>query len=88
MTNQDEVRFGVAVAEIAERCGVAHLVCSSAVTAGSATGVDHLDAKNRIEAHVRNRGIAGTIIRPATFMKLLLTPGWKHSWTTAGWRET
>ncbi|MEO3765869.1 NmrA/HSCARG family protein [Streptomyces sp. B8F3] len=75
VTDEDEVRFGVAVAEIAERCGVAHLVYSSAVTAGSATGVDHLDTKSRIEAHVRNRDTAGTIIRPATFMELLVTPG-------------
>ncbi|AZM50650.1 NmrA family protein [Streptomyces sp. WAC 06738] len=75
VTDEDEVRFGAAVAEIAERCGVAHLVYSSAVTAGSATGVDHLDTKSRIEAHVRNRDTAGTIIRPATFMELLVTPG-------------
>lgn len=74
VTNEDEVRFGATVAEIAERSGVAHLVYSSAVTAGSATGVDHLDTKNRIEAHVRSLDIAGTIIRPATFMELLVTP--------------
>lgn len=54
-TNEDEVRFGAAVAEIAGRCGVAHLVYSSAVTAGSARGVDHPDTESRIEAHVRNR---------------------------------
>ncbi|MFD5897731.1 NmrA/HSCARG family protein [Streptomyces sp. NPDC060366] len=74
VTNEDEVRFGTAVADIAERSGVAHLVYSSAVTAGSATGVDHLDTKSRIEAHVRSLDIAGTIIRPATFMELLVTP--------------
>lgn len=75
VTNEDEVRFGAAVAEIAEHCGVAHLVYSSAVTAGSTTGVAHLDTKSRIEAHVRDLDIAGTIIRPATFMELLVTPG-------------
>ncbi|OKI06256.1 NmrA family protein [Streptomyces sp. CB02923] len=74
VTNEDEVRFGTAVADIAERCGVAHLVYSSAITAGSTTGVDHLDTKSRIEAHVRSLDIASTIIRPATFMELLLTP--------------
>ncbi|MDT0443449.1 NmrA/HSCARG family protein [Streptomyces johnsoniae] len=74
VTNEDEVHFGTAVADIAERCGVAHLVYSSAVTAGSTTGVDHLDTKNRIEAHLRNLDIADTIIRPATFMELLVTP--------------
>lgn len=74
VTNEDEVRFGTAVADIAERCGVAHLVYSSAVTAGSTTGVDHLDTKSRIEAHVRDLDIASTIIRPATFMELVVTP--------------
>ncbi|WP_329382661.1 NmrA/HSCARG family protein [Streptomyces sp. NBC_01716] len=74
VTNEDEVRFGAAVAEIAERCGVAHLVYSSAVTAGSTTGVDHLDTKSRIEAHVRKLDIPCTIVRPATFMELLVTP--------------
>ncbi|MFH8753724.1 NmrA/HSCARG family protein [Streptomyces rimosus] len=74
VTNEDEVRFGTAVADIAERCGVAHLVYSSAITAGSTTGVGHLDTKNRIEAHIRKLDIASTIIRPATFMELLLTP--------------
>ncbi|MFE4497622.1 NmrA/HSCARG family protein [Streptomyces niveus] len=74
VTNEDEVRFGTAVADISERCGVAHLVYSSAVTAGSATGVDHLDTKNRIEAHVRNLDISSTVVRPAAFMELLVTP--------------
>ncbi|MFD5752196.1 NmrA/HSCARG family protein [Streptomyces sp. NPDC127033] len=74
VTNEDEVRFGAAVAEAAERCGVAHLVYSSAVTAGSTTGVDHLDTKSRIEARVRSLDIATTIIRPATFMELLVAP--------------
>ncbi|WP_030371326.1 NmrA/HSCARG family protein [Streptomyces rimosus] len=74
VTNEDEVRFGTLVADIAERCLVAHLVYSSAITAGSTTGVGHLDTKNRVEAHIRKLDIAGTIIRPATFMELLLTP--------------
>lgn len=74
VTNEDEVRFGTAVADIAERSGIAHLVYSSAVTAGSTTDVDHLDTKNRIETHVRKLDIASTVIRPATFMELLVTP--------------
>ncbi|KIF66018.1 NmrA family protein [Streptomyces sp. AcH 505] len=74
VTNEDEVRFGTAVADIAERSGIDHLVYSSAVTAGSTTGVDHLDTKNRIETHVRKLDIASTVIRPATFMELLVTP--------------
>ena len=76
VTDEDEFRFGTTVAEMAERCGVAHLVYSSTVAAGpTPTGVAHLDVKSRVEAHVRNLDIASTIIRPATFMEILLLPG-------------
>jgi uncharacterized protein YbjT (DUF2867 family) len=76
VTDEDEFRFGTTVAEIAERCGVAHLVYSSTVAAGpTPTGVAHLDVKSRVEAHVRNLDITSTIIRPATFMEILLLPG-------------
>ncbi|WP_369214226.1 NmrA family NAD(P)-binding protein [Streptomyces flavofungini] len=76
VTNEDEVRFGTTVADTAERSGVAHLVYSSTVAAGpTPTGVAHLDTKSTIERHVRSLGIAHTIIRPATFMELLLPPG-------------
>ncbi|MFC8566783.1 NmrA/HSCARG family protein [Streptomyces sp. NPDC057245] len=73
--DEDEVRFGTTVADAAVRSGVAHLVYSSALTAGAVTGVAHLDTKHRIEAHVRSLDIAGTVIRPATFMEILLSPG-------------
>ncbi|MFK0130103.1 NmrA/HSCARG family protein [Streptomyces rubiginosohelvolus] len=75
VTDEDEVRFGTTVADLAERLGVAHLVQSSAVTAGATTGVGHLDTKNRVEAHVRKLDTAVTILRPATFMELLVAPG-------------
>ncbi|MFS8200697.1 NmrA/HSCARG family protein [Streptomyces sp. CWNU-52B] len=74
VTDEDEVRFGTAVADIAEQSGVAHLVYSSAGTAGSTTGVAHLDTKSHIEAHLRNLDIAATVVRPAAFMELLVTP--------------
>ncbi|MFC3996716.1 NmrA/HSCARG family protein [Nocardiopsis sediminis] len=76
VTDEDEVRFGTTVADTAERCGVAHLVYSSTVAVGpTPTGVAHLDVKGRIEAHVRDLGIDTTIIRPATFMEILVQPG-------------
>ncbi|MFE1050240.1 NmrA/HSCARG family protein [Streptomyces olivaceus] len=75
VSDEDEVRFGTAVGDAAGRSGVAHLVYSSAVTAGAVTGVAHLDTKHRLEAHVRGLDIAGTVIRPATFMEILLPPG-------------
>ncbi|MFC7331021.1 NmrA/HSCARG family protein [Marinactinospora rubrisoli] len=76
VTDEDEVRFGTTVADIAECCGVAHLVYSSTVAVGpTPTGVAHLDVKAAVEAHVRNLDIASTIIRPATFMEILVLPG-------------
>ncbi|MBN9736629.1 NmrA/HSCARG family protein [Pseudonocardia sp. P1] len=76
VTDEDEVRFGTTVADVAEGCGVVHLVHSSTVAAGpTPTGVPHLDTKSRIEARVRELGIATTIVRPATFLELLVAPG-------------
>lgn len=76
VTDEDEVRFGTTVADIAEERGVGHLVYSSTVAVGpTPTGVAHLDVKGRIEAHVRDLGIASTIIRPTTFMEILVGPG-------------
>ncbi|RKN10452.1 NmrA/HSCARG family protein [Streptomyces radicis] len=76
VTDEDEVRFGTAVADIAERGGVAHLVYSSTVAAGpTPTGIGHFDTKSRVEAHVRNLDIASTVVRPATFMEILTLPG-------------
>ncbi|RKS05720.1 uncharacterized protein YbjT (DUF2867 family) [Nocardiopsis sp. Huas11] len=76
VTDEDEARFGTTVADIAEERGVAHLVYSSTVAVGpTPTGVAHLDVKGGIEDHVRDLDIAATIIRPATFMEILVRPG-------------
>ena len=74
LSHDDEVRYGTTVAEAAEHSGVNHLVYSSMIAAGpTPTGVLHFDVKSQIEDRVRSLGIAGTIVRPATFMELLLT---------------
>ncbi|GGF20824.1 NmrA/HSCARG family protein [Williamsia phyllosphaerae] len=76
MSDDDEVAWGVLVADLAGEAGVEHLVYSSAIAAGSTpTGIGHFDTKSRIEAHVRGLDIASTIIRPASFMEILLLPG-------------
>ncbi|KQR99933.1 NmrA family protein [Williamsia sp. Leaf354] len=76
VTDDDEVRFGISVATIAEEAGVEHLVYSSAIAAGPTdTGIAHFDTKSRIEAHIRSLDIAATIIRPASFMEILMLPG-------------
>ena len=39
------------------------------------TGVAHYDTKAEIERHIRRLPLAATIVRPATFMELLVMPG-------------
>lgn len=76
ITDAEEARFGQTIADIAVETGVRHLVYTSAgVVSNGPTGMGHLDVKLTIEAHVRNLDIASTIVRPATFMDLLLLPG-------------
>jgi uncharacterized protein YbjT (DUF2867 family) len=76
ISDDDEVRYGITVADMAAECGVAHLVYSSAAgVSDTPTGVGHYDSKMRIEAHVRTLPITWTIVRPVTFMELLVMPG-------------
>lgn len=76
MSDDDEVAWGVSVAHLAREAGVEHLVYSSAIAAGSTpTGIGHFDTKSRIEAHIRGLDVPSTIIRPASFMEILLLPG-------------
>jgi uncharacterized protein YbjT (DUF2867 family) len=76
VTDEEEVRYGIAVADLAVEAGVQHLVYSSGGAVGDEpTGVAHFDTKWRIEAHVRTLPITWTIVRPATFMEMLVMPG-------------
>lgn len=76
VTDVDEVAWGISVADLAQAAGVDHLVYSSAIAAGSTpTGIGHFDTKSRIEEHIRGLDISSTIIRPASFMEILLLPG-------------
>lgn len=74
VTDEDETRFGVAIADAAARAGVAHLVYTSMADLGPGTGVGHFESKWRIEEHIRQGGQPATIVRPVTFMELLLEP--------------
>lgn len=74
VTDDDELRFGIDVADAARDAGVKHLVYSSVAGAGPDTGVGHFTAKWRIEEHVRSLDIGWTIVRPAAFMEILLLP--------------
>ncbi|PZQ48769.1 MAG: NmrA family protein [Rhodovulum sulfidophilum] len=76
LTAEDEVRHGVAIADIAAESGIEHFVYSSGASAGNVlTGVPRFDAKPCIEAHVRELPITTTIIRPMIFMEMLTRPG-------------
>lgn len=76
MTDEQEVRYGITIADLAVECGVKHLVYSSGSATGETpTGVAHYDTKAEIERHIRRLPLAATIVRPATFMELLVMPG-------------
>lgn len=73
---EDEVRYGISVADIAAEIGVNHFVYSSGASVGNElTGVPRFDAKPRIEAHIRQLDMTNTIIRPMIFMEMLVRPG-------------
>jgi uncharacterized protein YbjT (DUF2867 family) len=76
VTNEDEVRYGQSVVDIAVASGVQHLVYSSANAAGETpSGVGHFDSKARLETYLRQQAVPNTIVRPSAFMEILLTPG-------------
>jgi uncharacterized protein YbjT (DUF2867 family) len=73
--DEEEIRYGQTIADLAVEAGVQHLVYSSINAAGpQKTGVGHFDSKSQIEAYVRGLPIAHTIIRPNAFIELLLMP--------------
>lgn len=76
VSDEDEVRFGKTIADLAVDSGVQHLVYTSVNAAGpEKTGMGHFDSKSEIEAHVRGLALNSTIVRPAGFMELLMLPG-------------
>ncbi|MBO9707311.1 MAG: NmrA/HSCARG family protein [Caulobacter sp.] len=76
LSDEEEERFGVAIADLAVESGVGHLVYTSVGAVGDQpTGMGHFDSKARIEAHIRTLPITATIVRPATFMEMLTMPG-------------
>jgi uncharacterized protein YbjT (DUF2867 family) len=76
VSDEEEVRYGTTIADIAVERGACHLVYSSSNAVGEEpAGMGHFDSKARIEAHVRSLPIATSIIRPAAFMEMLMMPG-------------
>ncbi|MEU6581329.1 NmrA/HSCARG family protein [Nocardia sp. NPDC046763] len=64
----DEERRGKAVADLAAKAGVAHLVYSSLHGVGAGSGIEYYDAKEHIEDHIRALGLPATVLRPVSFM--------------------
>lgn len=76
VSDEDEVRYGISIADLANDAGVEHLVYSSGGAVGDKpTGMGHFDSKAQIEAHIRTLPITSTIVRPAAFMEMLVMPG-------------
>ncbi len=76
ITDEQEVRWGMTIADVAAAQRVGHLVYTSVNAAGKGpTGMGHFDSKSEIEAHIRSLDLCSTIVRPASFMELLMLPG-------------
>lgn len=79
ISDADEVRYGISIADLAVQAGVRHLVYTSVCSISGAevepTGMGHFDSKREIEAHVRALPLTWTIVRPVTFMEMLTMPG-------------
>ncbi|WP_010630011.1 NmrA/HSCARG family protein [Halomonas sp. KM-1] len=76
VTDEEEVRYGKTIADIAVKHAIRHFVYTSAAAAGKgATGLGHFDSKTEIEEHIRGLPIRSTIVRPAAFMEMLMLPG-------------
>lgn len=74
VTDEDEVRIGVDVANAAKAAGVAHLVYTSVAGVAPGTGVGHFESKWRIEQHIHEIGVSATVLRPGVFMEILFLP--------------
>ncbi|RFS83803.1 NmrA/HSCARG family protein [Actinomadura spongiicola] len=71
-TTEDEVRWGVNVAEAAHDAGVGHLVFTSVAGADRHPTEKvpvNLVSKWRIEQHIAHLGLPATILRPVSFME-------------------
>ena len=76
LSDEEEERFGIAIADLALENDVRHFVhTSTGAVGGTPTGMGHFDTKARIEAHIRTLPITATIVRPAAFMEMLVMPG-------------
>ncbi|PID97391.1 MAG: hypothetical protein CSA84_00055 [Actinomycetales bacterium] len=69
-----EPRFADALAEAADAVGIDGMVYVSVFRADARTGVPHFDVKAQIEGSLSGRTFPVAVLRPTTFMNLLLSP--------------
>ncbi len=77
MTDEQEVRYGITIADLAVECGVQRRCTARQRDGETPTGVAHYDTKAEIERHIRRLPLAATIVRPATLWScwcLVLAP--------------
>ena len=76
VADDEEIAFATNVAEAASAAEVRHFVQTSLIAAGQGPmGLPHFDSKAVIEERLGTIGLPATIVRPATFMELLMLPG-------------
>ncbi len=71
---EGEVSQGTTALDAAKAAVVPFVVLSSVASAGRNSGLPHVGTKARIEGHLRELGLAGTILRPVYFMENFLSP--------------
>jgi uncharacterized protein YbjT (DUF2867 family) len=67
-----EVEQGKAIADIAKKCNVQHLVYGSVIGADRKSNIPHFESKWQIEQHIKGLGIKHTILRLVSYMDNLL----------------
>ncbi len=76
ISDVDEERYGVTIANLARDAGIQHLVYTSVGVPGDEpTGMPHFDTKLRIEKHIRSLPLTATIVQLVAFMDMLVMPG-------------
>lgn len=76
VTDADEIAYAGAVVDAARCAGVEHFIYSSVIAAGpQPTGMGHFDSKVAAEAYLAGSSLSYTIVRPSTFMEILMLPG-------------
>lgn len=73
--DEDAIRYGKSVIDIAVACGVYHPAYASAdAVSPDKSGVGHFDTKAEIGAYLSQSPLVATVFRPSAFMEILLTP--------------